>query len=79
MDFLTPEIFNILIVFNLLLGAVLIVFRFYRDMTRPPQDIDAVRELSHDERSFYAASDDLSEADAAALLNDNQAKRNQNR
>jgi hypothetical protein len=35
LSFLTPEVFNAIIVANLVIGVVLMVGRFYRDMTRP--------------------------------------------
>lgn len=73
MDFLTPEIFNTLIVLNLLVGVGLIIFRFSRDMTRTPQDRADWREQAYDERSFQSATDSLSEAEAAALLEDHKA------
>lgn len=70
MDLLTPEVFNILIVLNLIVGAGLVSFRFYRDMTRPLATADQLREQFYDERSFDAALDQISDADAAALLNE---------
>lgn len=35
MDFLTPELFDVLIIGNMIVGLSLAGVRFYRDMTRP--------------------------------------------
>lgn len=36
LSFITPEIFNAIILANLIIGVVLIIGRFTRDMTRQP-------------------------------------------
>ncbi len=35
LSFLTPELFNVIIVANLVIAIVLVVARYTRDMTRP--------------------------------------------
>lgn len=49
MDFLTPEIFDRLIIANLLVGVVAAGLRFYRDMKRPLPD--ERRQQQYDELS----------------------------
>lgn len=51
MDFLTPEIFNFLVVANLIVGLLLVVGRFYYDMTRKQPEPNHHREQAHDESS----------------------------
>lgn len=55
MDFLTPEVFNFLVVANLIVGIALIAFRFYQDMTRPLPEPSDHREQVHDESSQSAS------------------------
>lgn len=35
LSFLTPEVFNVIIMVNLIVGVVLVVWRFTSDMRRP--------------------------------------------
>lgn len=35
LSFLTPEVFNVIIMVNLIVGVVLVVWRFVSDMRRP--------------------------------------------
>jgi hypothetical protein len=35
LSFLTPEVFNVIIMLNLIVGAVLVIWRFTADMRRP--------------------------------------------
>ena len=51
MDFLRPELFNFLVTANLIVGVLLIIFRFYQDMTRQSPEPDQNREQVHDESS----------------------------
>jgi hypothetical protein len=55
-DFLTPELFDILIYANLALGVLLIVGRFMMDMRRKPP-VREQREQSYDESSYSHLSD----------------------
>lgn len=80
MDFLTPEFFNTIIVINLLVGVLLAIYRFYRDMTLPLPDDQ--REQAYDESSAYVVFDDSpSDAAAQAMLDDESdaAQKRQNR
>ena len=51
MEFLTPEIFDRLIIANLVVGVGLIIGRFYIDMRDPQQPSKENREQQHDEAS----------------------------
>ena len=55
-DFLTPQLFNALIIANMLLGLLLVSWRFYRDMTRDIADPAEQREQVYDESSRLALS-----------------------
>jgi hypothetical protein len=55
-DFLTPELFDMLIYANLALGVLLIVGRFIMDMRRKPP-VREQREQSYDESSYSHLSD----------------------
>ena len=51
LSFLTPDVFNAIIVANLVIGMVLMVGRFYRDMTRPlPQRSPRSSDETHPSR-----------------------------
>lgn len=56
-DFLTPELFNILIIANMLVGLLLIGWRFYRDMTREIPAPPDRREQAYDESSRLVDAD----------------------
>lgn len=56
-DFLTPEIFDMLVIANLVLALVLIAGRFYYDMTRQQPEPNQHREQAHDESSYAHLSD----------------------
>ena len=51
MDFLTPELFDQLVIANLLVGIGLIGYRFYYDMTRDDNQAEH-REQVYDESSL---------------------------
>lgn len=51
MEFLTPEIFDRLIIANLIVGVGLIVGRFYIDIRDIPEASKDNREQQHDETS----------------------------
>jgi hypothetical protein len=55
-DFLTPELFNLLILANLALGVLLIIGRFTMDMCRKPP-VREQRQQSYDESSYSHLSD----------------------
>jgi hypothetical protein len=57
LDFLTPELFNALIIACMLLGLLLVGWRFYRDMTRDIADPAEQREQVYDESSRLALSE----------------------
>ncbi|MEM9953894.1 MAG: hypothetical protein AAF846_19950 [Chloroflexota bacterium] len=50
-DFLTPEIFDLLVYLNLAVAVLLIAFRFYQDMTHVDNRETSLREMVHDEAS----------------------------
>jgi hypothetical protein len=66
-EFLTPQIFNMLVIANLLVGLALIAYRFTRDMQRPlpPQQ----REQAHDEISSFSY-DDTDSSQSAPTVDD---------
>lgn len=50
MEFLTPELFDTLVIVFLIIGLILAVARFYRDMTRPlPPRFGSLRPVSQDD------------------------------
>jgi hypothetical protein len=63
-DFITPQIFNMLVIANLLVGLGLIVYRFTRDMQRPVPTPEQQREQVYDEASSHALDDTASSAAA---------------
>ena len=73
-EFLTPQIFNMLVIANLLVGLALIAYRFTRDMQRPlpPQQ----REQAHDEISSFAY-DDTDSSQSAQSIDDASAEKRQ--
>ncbi len=56
-DFLTPEIFDMLVITNLIVALILIAFRFYQDMTQKQVDIHL---QSQDEAQASLAETDVS-------------------
>ncbi|MGB7337775.1 MAG: hypothetical protein WBC91_02700 [Phototrophicaceae bacterium] len=50
-DFLTPEIFDFLVMANLGVAVLLIAFRFYQDMTHVDKQPAQLRQQAHDESS----------------------------
>ena len=71
-DFLSPELFDMLILANLAVGVLLIIWRFYLDMTRKPPAREN-RQQSNDESSY----DFLSETDANPSLSNKKTKTSQ--
>lgn len=61
-DFLTPQIFDMLIIANLMIACLLIVGRFVIDMRHKPESSD-YREQHYDESSRSP----LSETDLSAI------------
>ena len=57
MDFLTPQVFNILVIANLIVGLALIAYRFTKDMTRPIENAAQQREQQYDESSTNKLAD----------------------
>jgi hypothetical protein len=53
-DFLTPQIFNMLVIANLIVGLILIIYRFNADMTRPIHPPEQQRQQTYDEASTSA-------------------------
>jgi len=74
LDFLTPEIFDMLVIANLIVALVLIAFRFYQDMTRKVQP-DAQREQAYDEAS-YDHLNDTDQASSPSETSDNTQQQN---
>ena len=64
-EFLTPQVFNMLVIANLLVGLALIAYRFTRDMQRPIQPQQ--REQAHDEISSHALADTQSSQPAQPI------------
>jgi hypothetical protein len=76
-DFLTPEIFDMLVIANLLVALFLIAFRFYQDMTHIDNEARQHREQAHDESSY----DDLGDTNpsiAVQQMTENQQQTSQN-
>ena len=73
-EFLTPRVFNILVIANLLIGLALIAYRFTRDMQRPIQPEQ--REQAHDEISSQALADTQS-SQPAQVIDDTSAQQKQ--
>jgi hypothetical protein len=79
MDFLTPELFNFLVIANLIVGLLLIAFRFYHDMTRKLPEPGQHREQVHDESSHAALEDtDPNQTEIQLSDDDNQVQNSQN-
>lgn len=75
MDFLTPQVFNYLVIANLIVGLILIVGRFYHDMTRKLPEPNELRKQLHDESSYSALEDtDPSQTEMQLSDNDNQSQ-----
>jgi hypothetical protein len=74
-DFLTPELFNILIIANMLVGLLLIGWRFYQDMTRELPAPPDRREQAYDESSHLDVADADTKPHQTAL--DSRTQRNQ--
>lgn len=60
MQFLTPEVFDLLIIVVIIVGLALAAVRLYRDLTRPlPGDFEGARPpFDEDTRPHKAAHDD---------------------
>lgn len=67
-DFLTPEIFDMLVITNLIVALILIAFRFYQDMTHKQSDPQQQRVQAHDESSHAALSD--TDVSSSEILSD---------
>jgi hypothetical protein len=73
-EFLTPEIFNMLVIANLLVGLALIAYRFTRDMQRPlprQQREQTLSELS------ISALDDTDSSHSAQIIDDASVQKKQ--
>ncbi len=57
MEALTPEVFNTLVIANIVIGMTLAAYRFTRDMTRPLPTAEQQREQAYDEHSPYSLDD----------------------
>jgi hypothetical protein len=75
LDFLTPELFNVLIIANMLVGLLLIGWRFYQDMTRDIPAPPDRREQTYDESSYLEETKADTKPHQAAL--DSRTQRNQ--
>jgi|GEM_PF-4177250 len=64
LDFLTPEIFDMLVIANLIVALFLIAFRFYQDVRHAETQARNHREQNHDESSY----DDLADTDVNSHL-----------
>ncbi|MAS37580.1 MAG: hypothetical protein CL610_26525 [Anaerolineaceae bacterium] len=60
-DFLTPEIFDLLIVLVIMLGLALAGIRLYDDLTRPLPPDEPGRYLDEDTQPHSAVPDDRDE------------------
>lgn len=70
-DFLTPEIFDMLVIANLIVALFLIAFRFYQDVRHAETQARNHREQNHDKSSY----DDLTDTDVNyARLAQNETK-----
>lgn len=71
-DFLTPEIFDMLVIANLIVALFLIAFRFYQDVRHAETQARNHREQNHHESSY----DDLTDTDVnyAQLSQQNETK-----
>lgn len=58
-DFLTPEVFDWLVIANLIVALLLIAWRFYRDMTFQESEPSTMRQQQHDESSSGAETYDF--------------------
>ena len=56
-DFLTPEIFDMLVIANLIVALFLIAFRFYQDVRYAETQARNHREQNHDESSYNFLDD----------------------
>jgi hypothetical protein len=75
-DFLSPQLFDMLIYANLALGALLIIGRFTMDMRRKPP-VREQREQIYDESSYSHLSDTDANPALARETNDDQNKNSQ--
>ena len=79
LDFLTPEIFNMLVMTNLVVALLLIAFRFYQDMNRKEGKARQLRELVHDESSHEHLSEpENSDINAVQQIDEKQEQQSQN-
>ena len=76
MDFLTPQVFNFLVIANLIVGLILIVGRFYYDMTRKEADANQHREQAYDESSYAALEDTNPSQPQRQLVDDDTQTQN---
>lgn len=67
MQFLTPEVFDLLIIVIIIVGLALAAVRLYRDLTRPlPGDFEGARPpFDEDTRPHKAAQGDERNANAS--------------
>lgn len=76
LDFLTPEIFDMLVIANLIVALLLIAFRFYQDINH--RNSKQHREQLHDEFSYEHLSDTTqNDTDKAQMMNDIQQQKSQ--
>ena len=76
LDFLTPEIFDMLVITNLIVASILIVFRFYQDVRY--SNSKQHREQAHDESSYeHLADTELHDSDINHLNDDTKQQSTQ--
>ena len=73
-EFLTPEVFNMLVIANLLVGLALIAYRFTRDMQRPLPSQQREQTLSELSTS---ALDDTDSSSSAQITDNASAQKTQ--
>lgn len=65
-DFLTPEIFDMLVITNLIVALLLITFRFYQDMTHKQAESQEYSHAHDDSTHASLADTDLSHFEAVS-------------
>ncbi|MDQ7024673.1 MAG: hypothetical protein Q9P01_20870 [Anaerolineae bacterium] len=78
-DFLTPEIFNMLVIANLIVGLALIAYRFTHDMQRPIPTPEQQRQQIHDELSTNALDDKSPQSEQILQGEESPAQNQQNK
>ena len=76
-DFLTPEIFDMLVIANLIVAVLLMAFRFYQDVNH--SNSKQHREQLHDESSHeYLSETDQSGLNTSQAINNTKQQKSQN-